>query len=377
HEPERQTAGMARDSLRAYRDMGRLTGRTVGYRGTGVLTLAGPDQPEEIEDIRAGIAMQRSIGINVKEVGAEEIRLLVPGAVVAEGSVGAYEPDGGIVDPKQTLEVFASLARSSGATVRMGTEIQSLIVENGRVTGVKTNHREIKTNHVVLTAGPWTASLLKKFDVETQLRTLRPSYLFVQMPGADMADDLTDGEDLQNTDYRRKDELGLLGTPDIGKDLEEEMELRYGSGQNTEAPAPHPVIYDLEHDFYAKPDPAAGSTRISRLDSSLHPEVSNPDDYDKTVDPALAADLRERLQRRLPAYKEQEDIGTDCNLVCAMGDGRGVLGPVDQLPGLFVITGFMGQDFNLAPSIGEGVAQMLRGEPVSAFSAEFFTAERL
>ena len=152
--------------------------------------------------------------------------------------------------------------------------------------------------------------------------------------------------------------------------------MRFGAGEGEEAPAPHPVLHDLEHDFYAKPEPASGRVRISRLDSESHPVVDNPDDYDATVASGFPAWARGALQNRIPSYSVEEDLGSDCNLVCQTPDGRGLLGPVEKLPGLFLITGFLGSDFTLAPSIGEGVAQMLFDEPVSAFDPELFAVGR-
>jgi glycine/D-amino acid oxidase-like deaminating enzyme len=40
------------------------------------------------------------------------------------------------------------------------------------------------------------------------------------------------------------------------------------------------------------------------------------------------------------------------------------------------VTGFSGHGFKLAPSVGEGVAQMVCGEPVSAFDVDFFDPHR-
>jgi sarcosine oxidase subunit beta len=57
-------------------------------------------------------------------------------------------------------------------------------------------------------------------------------------------------------------------------------------------------------------------------------------------------------------------------------DGRPLIGAVASMPGLFVATGFAGHEFQLAPSVGEGMAQLLRGEPVSAFNPEMFSPDR-
>ena len=366
---------MKRDSLKYYTALIRNTGRSVGFTACGVLTVAGPRQLELATEIDEAIEMQRAIGIDVRRVGAEEIRLLVPGAKVEEGAVGAYEPDAGIVDPMRTLQCFSTLARSSGATVRMGgSEVTDLIIESGRVVGVKTPRGDIRTERVVLSAGPWARAFLGRYDVKLPIQLRRPSYLFVSTLGSG-TEGLLEGQDLFSTAYVKKSELGLLSVTE-DRDLDEEVEMRFGAGEGEDAPAPHPVLHDLEFDFYAKPEPASGRTRISRLDSESHPIVENPDDYDATVDDSFPLWARAALEKRIPTYAQEEDLGSDCNLVCQTPDGQGLLGPVKELPGLFLISGFLGSDFTLAPSIGEGVAQMLFDEPVSAFDPELFSIDR-
>ncbi len=375
YDSNRVLAGMKRDSLKYYQALIRNTGRSVGFQASGVLTVAGPSQPELAAEIEEAIEMQRAIGIDVRRVGKEEISLLVPGAKVAEGSVGAYEPDAGIVDPMRTLECFATLARTSGATVRMGgSEVTDLIIESGRVVGVKTPRGDIRSERVVLSAGPWARAFLARYDVDLPIQIRRPSYLFVSMLGSD-TEELLEGQDLFSTAYMKKGELGLLSVKE-DRDLDEEVEMRFGGGEGEDAPAPHPVLPDLENDFYAKPEPASGRTRISRLDSESHPIVESPDNYDDVVDDKFPHWARAALEKRIPSYANEESLGSDCNLVCQTPDGQGLLGPVESLPGLFLITGFLGSDFTLAPSIGEGVAQMLFDEPVSAFDPELFAVGR-
>ena len=377
YDTQRAKAAMARDSLRYYEAMVRNTGRSVGFKRTGVLTLAGPEQAEAIQQIREAIDMQASIGIQVKLVGAEQVRYLIPGIQVSDEVIGAYEPGGGTVDPMLTLQCFATLARSYGATVRMGgSEVTELIIEDGRVVGVVTPRGEIRTEHVVITAGPWANRFLARYGVSLPVEIIRPSYLFVSMPGSDEADDLLEGDDLFSTAYRKKDELGLLFKGESPRDLDEEVEMRFGAGEGDDVPAPHPVLHDLEADFYAKPEPSNGRTRISQLSPKNHLRVEDPETYEKEVNPEFGKEMRDSVVKRLPFYAERENIGTDSNLVCQTPDGRGLIGPVEELPGLYIISGFMGKDFNLAPSVGEGVAQMLAGEPVSAFDTEFFSPAR-
>jgi sarcosine oxidase subunit beta len=64
HDPV--VARMARDSLREYASFEMRTGNPIGFQRTGVLTLAGPHQPEWCERIRANVAMLRDLGVDTR-----------------------------------------------------------------------------------------------------------------------------------------------------------------------------------------------------------------------------------------------------------------------------------------------------------------------
>ena len=57
-------------------------------------------------------------------------------------------------------------------------------------------------------------------------------------------------------------------------------------------------------------------------------------------------------------------------------DGAPLLGSVTSLPGLHVACALSTKGFTLAPSVGEGMAQMVLGEPNSAFDAELYSPMR-
>ena len=83
--PERPLAGMARDALKAYANLPSNFGRSVGYRRTGVLVVAG-GEPDNVARLKRDVEMQRSIGINVQLVDAPKMRQIVPGIEVAAAS---------------------------------------------------------------------------------------------------------------------------------------------------------------------------------------------------------------------------------------------------------------------------------------------------
>ena len=351
---DRQMAGMARDALRVYAGLEQNTGRSVGYRRTGVLTLAGADDPAARAELDQNLEMQVSIGIDVRRVEAEEIRGIMPGIEVADGAIGAFEPDGGFVDSLRTIEAFATLARDRGAATRIGVKNPTILVENGRAVGVETSAGTFYAPLIVLATGPWTPFILRNFDIDIPLRVVRAEQHFLKMPqpSRDEEDDLFDSGDSS------------------------EFETRFVPDPLDRMPVAHPVLFDLPRDLSMRCEPAESRTRVTRIGFQQVQDVPDPEKLDRSVSPEFVTWARRTVVERMPVYADLEDVGSQATFVTLTPDARPIVGPVKEMPGLYVATGFSGNDFQLAPSIGEGMAQMLLDEPVSAFDPEFFSLDR-
>lgn len=356
---DRGMAGMARDALKFYAHFEQTTGRSLGYRATGVLVLAGPGDPARRAGLERDIEMQTSLGIDVRRLDTADIRALVPGIEVEEGTVGAFEPGGGYLDPIRAIESFARLARDRGTVTRIGVKDPTILVEDGRAVGVKTSAGNFYAPQIVLATGPWTPKILESFGVELPLRVVRTFQHFIDIPEAGDQDD----DDI---------EFGDHADPAIA-----DAETRFLTIDPLDRlPVAHPVIFDLDQELVARCEPAAVRTLVVGMGTRGQEEVSDPESGDAEVAESFARWAREALSSRLPVYRDLEDKGKGSSFITVTPDGRPIIGPVDQLPGLFVVTGFTGNDFHLAPSIGEGLAQMLFGQPVSAFDPEVFAVGR-
>jgi len=361
-----QVARMARNSLADYSSFMVRTGRDIGFRMTGVLTLAGPRAPEWMERVRANVEALRGDGVKTELVDAATIRELFPGIAVNDEVIGAWEPDAGFLDPIATVEAFAAIARTRGAITRLGVEVRELLIESGRVVGVETSEGRVDAEQVVLVAGPWTRGLLERAGTAAPLRAVRPEQHFIRMP--------TSGESVRKrsaADPHRFDDEGSSLELDPLARLESETEARRAS-----ATSAHPVIIDLELGFYSRCVPERESTRVGRIEYDTDAVVEDPDQLDEEVSEEMKRWSREVLAERLPAYAEQPDAASEAALYTLTPDAQALLGPIEETEGLFVATGFSGHGFKLAPSVGEGMTQMILGEPVTAFDADFFSPSR-
>ena len=123
---------------------------------------------------------------------------------------------------------------------------------------------------------------------------------------------------------------------DDGEDgVDDDIESRFKPDPLDLRPAAHPVIIDRPGGMSIRCEPKAGRSRAPRIGTDPLPELERP-----------------------------KHLGSD------------VAGPSEAIPGLWIGAGVSGNDFQLAPSIGEGLAQMIVGDPVSAFAPEFFDPSR-
>jgi len=352
HYRDAAVARMARDSLREYTSFETRTGLHIGFHRCGVLTLAGPEQPEWAARVRENVAMLREQGIETELVEAPRVRSLFPGIQVADGVVGAWEPGGGFVDPERVLDAFAKLARSAGAATRLGVELREILVENGRVRGARTSEGDYEAESVVVVAGPWTRALFEPLGIRLPLRVVRPENHFLGVPemGGGEKDAPRRGFSIEDLTETRETPRTILGM--------------------------HPVLIDLEHAFYARCDPLHSRTRFGKVDYDGDDELADPDALDEEVAEETRAWCRARASQRLPKYAERPDAGSLAAWYTLTPDAQALIGPVPGVEGLYVVSGFSGHGFKLGPSVGNGVAQMLFGDPVTAFDAPFFDPAR-
>lgn len=354
---DRGLAGMSRDALKFYAGFEANTGRSIGFRQTGVLFLAGAEDPALREGLERDIAMQISLGIDVRRIDADEIRHLVHGIDVSDDTIGAFEREAGFVDPVRTIESIATLARSRGAVTRIGVKDPTVLVKDGRAVGVETSAGTFYAPQVVLATGPWTGIIMKELGVDLPLRVARTEQHYLEMPQAPVTED----------------EGGL---PDSTDPVVADFETRFTPDPFARLPVPHPVIIDLEKGFFARCEPRRNRTRVGRWGFKGLEEVADPDAMTSRVNESFARWARETITARVPMYGDQKDVGSRAAWITLTPDEKPIIGPITELPGLYVVTGFNGNDFQLAPSIGEGLAQMLLEQPVSAFDPEQFSLKR-
>jgi len=159
----------------------------------GGLEICRKDDDACWEELKRKVASGKAFGTNVRLISASEAKEKFP--LLEEESIrGAmWDPDAGLVTPRsQDVVRFAvESAKEKGAlTTYTDTPAVGFEIENGRVTGVKTDKGTIKTDKVVIASGIWGPLMGGMAGVPVPLMPLEhPLLFFGPLPEAQGAED--------------------------------------------------------------------------------------------------------------------------------------------------------------------------------------------
>eukprot|EP00903_Cladosiphon_okamuranus_P002157 g2155.t1 len=128
------------------------------YARVGGLEVARTGDDTWMEEIKRKVTSGKAFGTNVRLVTPAEIKEKFP--LIEEDQVqgGMWDPDAGLVIPRSQT-VAGKLVDDGEKTGKLkafaNTPAQSLIVEDGRIKGVKTHRGTIMADHVIVCAGLW------------------------------------------------------------------------------------------------------------------------------------------------------------------------------------------------------------------------------
>jgi glycine cleavage system aminomethyltransferase T/glycine/D-amino acid oxidase-like deaminating enzyme len=144
----KELAMLTLDSQRQYEEMGVNT--TCG--GIEVART-----PERMEELKRRMASAKAWGVESELITPERVKELVPFVDTSVILGGFYTPSVSVVDSLQAGTIMRQRALDKGAlTVSTWTEVLGVDVEEGRITGVRTDKGDIACDYVVVACGVWS-----------------------------------------------------------------------------------------------------------------------------------------------------------------------------------------------------------------------------
>ena len=128
--------------IKRYSTLEAETGQATGFMPVGFIELA--TNSDRVEEFRRVAAFNRRCGIDVHEIGPQDVEKLFPMCRVDDILRGFYVPTDGRVNPVDATMALSKGARMHGAKVIENVAVSGITQHNGRVTGVKTDRGDIK-----------------------------------------------------------------------------------------------------------------------------------------------------------------------------------------------------------------------------------------
>ena len=113
----------------------------------------------------------KALGIDSFMLDPKEIKKMLPEIDITDhprfpvhGAL--YHPPGGIIRHDAVVWAYARGADRKGVEIHQMTEVQDILVENGKATGVVTNRGTINCNTVISVVAGWSSEVCKKVNVK-------------------------------------------------------------------------------------------------------------------------------------------------------------------------------------------------------------------
>lgn len=275
----------------------------IGLRLWGSLDLAASE--EDLPRLQSQLEADRARGMQCDLLsGGDFAEVGAPVSPLVPG--GTFVPNGGQADPRATTVAFLDASSRNGAQV-LAAEVTGLVVESGRIQGVITAAGRRDADLVVVAAGHWSVGLVRRAGTELPLR---PAAAHMLLSGP--------------TPLTLYPTLSAVGRLLSIKQLPS-REVLIGGGW--------PATVDA--------DGLSCTTR--------------PESVARNLSSAAA----------IAPWTEDLDVDRAwCGIDGETPDHLPLIGPLAELPGLYLATGFSLGGFQLAPGVGQLVAaEIVAGEP--------------
>ncbi|MCG8511495.1 MAG: FAD-binding oxidoreductase [Rhodospirillales bacterium] len=341
---------LAVESLKLWRGLNRVTTAETGFRETGITYLC--ERTRDADDLDVWHSLTRDSGLSSRWLSEEELASLLPG--LAKPIKGAlYTATDGRAEPELAAPAIAEAARRAGSHVITNCAVRGIERQAGRVCGIVTERGVIACRAVVAAGGAWTRLFLGNLGVDfPQLKILGLAARIDNVKG--VADMPVGGRDFS---FRRRLDGGFtigLRNHNIAPLVPDSFRLFADFLPNL-----------FKHRSQMKLRVGRRFVEEWRTPRRWRLDEISPFERERVSDPRpverLTAKARVNLAKAFPAFADARITQSWAGLIDVTPDGTPVIGPVDDVPGLYIASGFSGHGFGIGPGAGRLVADLVLG----------------
>jgi 4-methylaminobutanoate oxidase (formaldehyde-forming) len=169
---------LARYTSELYRGLEDETGQATGYRQCGSISIAAT--AERFEELKRSASMAKVFDLEVNVLSVDEIAERYPLIRTDDLFGGIHIPSDGYANAIDITQALAKGAREGGAQIFQNTQVNRILHDGTKVTGVSTSSGDIEADHVVICGGMWTRDLAASVGFNVPLHACEHYYVLFE-----------------------------------------------------------------------------------------------------------------------------------------------------------------------------------------------------
>ena len=321
HYSVRQNVELARSSWWAFNNFAEYVGdeeASCGLVKCGYMICA--PEGDKLAPLRASLAAQQDMGIEVQLLDRAEARERLPIAQFDDTALIGFEPEAGFADAYLVATSFARSARRRGVKIMEGVTVTGLVREGRRIVGVNTSAGAFSCGTLISTQNIWTPELAGWINVPLPVKPERHTLLALECDAA----------------YTFK----MPAFKDLGS-----------AG----------MLYYRSY----------GGSQMLVSEGVVGETLNTPETEQGDISLDYVGEVGAQVAERFPAYETAGLASSWTGVYDVTPDWNPVLGNVGDIEGLVVGFGFSGHGFKLSPGIGKILAQHALGRPTDVSLAPY------
>lgn len=292
---------LAMESVRLFRQLDDELQFQTEFAQGGYLILAYTE--EEVKQYRKNVAMQQSLGLDVRFVDPQEARHIAPHLNTEGVRCATYCSSDGSANPFFVTQAYAEAAKRLGVKIELFTPVTNIKKSGRKITGVITPRGEINTPLVVNAAGGDSITMARMVGCELPIQPTRHEIM------------VTEPVD----------------------------------------PFFTTMVISFQHGVYFRQE-RRGGILMGYGDPEEEPG------FDVTSSLKFLTTMSRKILHLMPALHRVKVIRQWAGLYDTTPDALPILGTVNEVDGFIQLNGFSGHGFMLAPKVVDLLAQLITGE---------------
>ncbi|MBY8988794.1 MAG: FAD-binding oxidoreductase [Candidatus Lokiarchaeota archaeon] len=295
-------------SIEIFSSWKELFSDDIWWEQGGYCFLAFTNEHEQM--LKTTVQRQKQYGLNIDYVDSEKIKNLVPGINDNDLLGGTYSPEDGNSSPLLALHAFYRKSKEFGAEYKFKEEVIDITTNKKKITGVKTNKAEYKTQTIINAAGAHAKNIGNMLNIDLPV--------FPESHEAGIT------EPVKN----------FFSTMVV--DIKPAKDNKFGNSKN--------------YYFY--------QNKEGKIIFCLTPEPNIPG-LDRFETSSFLPQITKRMVNLLPRLKNIKIRRTWRGLYPMTPDGNPIIGKIDTIEGYINAVGMCGQGFMLGPGLGELLCRVI------------------